>query len=146
MNPSYFQQEIFIPFHFVDAAGVLFFGHTFTLAHQVFETFVIQTLSCSWQDWFHHPDRIVPIKNAEASFHAPIFAGLPCLIKLSIEEIREHSFCVSYEFIQRDQVCCHVRTIHIFCDRKNKSKQPIPNQIKANLIPFLKNGQSMLNN
>ncbi|KIC71530.1 acyl-CoA thioesterase [Candidatus Protochlamydia amoebophila] len=128
-----FKQEIFIPFHYVDAAGILFFGHTFTLAHQVFESFVVQALCCSWAQWFQNPSWIVPIKNAEASFQAPLLAGLSCQVQLSIEEIKQSSFSVHYEFIQNDQLCCMVKTIHVFCNRQSKDKLLIPNEIKSQL-------------
>lgn len=123
-----FQKDVFIPFHYVDAAGILFFGHVFTLAHQTFETFVIETLQCPWQHWFHHPKWIIPIKNTEANYFAPLLAGQTCQIQLKIEELRTSSFCIHYDFFQNNQLCSTVKMIHVFCDRLNQQKISIPSE------------------
>ena len=71
-NPSLsFYYPCFIPFHLADPAGILFFGHAFTLFHQAFEHFVIEKLECPWDLWFQNPEWIVPIKRAEAEYGSP---------------------------------------------------------------------------
>jgi acyl-CoA thioesterase FadM len=129
-----FQRNIFIPFHLVDAAGIVFFGHVFTLAHQAFESFILEGLKLSWNSWFNNPDWLVPIKQTEAVYHHPLQVGLGCQVDLQLSEIRSSSFCVTYTFIQQQKICCSVQTVHVFCNRKTQQKQLLP----IDLIPSLK--------
>ncbi len=132
-----YSKDILVPFHFVDGAGVIFFGHVFTLAHQVFETFVIEKLLCPWQKWFNNPDWIVPIKSAEASYQAPILGGKTCKIELLVTEMRNTSFSVSYYLIQNEQLRCTVKTVHVFCDRQTQKKCSIPSHFVHLIEKFL---------
>lgn len=124
-----FKREMFIPFHLVDAAGVLFFGHVFTIAHQIFECFVIEELDISWSDWFQNSTWVVPLKKAEADYQYPLKAGFVCTIELRIEEIRSSSFKVRQNFSQKNTLCCVVNTVHVFCDRSTGQKIAIPEVI-----------------
>jgi acyl-CoA thioester hydrolase/1,4-dihydroxy-2-naphthoyl-CoA hydrolase len=134
-SPIPYSKDILIPFHCLDGAGIIFFGHVFTLAHQIFETFVIEGLECPWQNWFQNPDWIVPIKSAEASFQAPIRGGEICKIELHVPEMRNSSFSLAYQLIQKQQLCCTVKTVHVFCDRQTQKKCSIPSQF----VPLLTN-------
>jgi acyl-CoA thioester hydrolase/1,4-dihydroxy-2-naphthoyl-CoA hydrolase len=124
-----------IPFHLTDAAGILFFGHVFTLAHQAFEHFVIYQLECPWTFWFQNPDWIVPIKHAEAQYIHPLQAGEECQIKLLVATLSTSSFILSSSFHQQQKVCCIVKTVHVFCHRLTKRKMLIP----PFLLPRLQN-------
>lgn len=129
-----FKQDLFVPFHLVDAAGVLFYGHIFTLAHQTFERFIVEHLNLSWQSWFNHPEWIVPIKQTQATYYQPILAGLSCSIHLHVQEMRTTSFQVDYQFFQREALCCQAQTVHVFCDRATKKKREIPDSIRDILL------------
>lgn len=131
---THFIHQVFIPFHLVDAAGILFFSHAFTLAHQAFENFVIEGLHLKWETWFQNSNWGVPIKQAEADYCKPLLAGQPCLIKLCVEEIRSSSFVMGYQFDQEENTCCKLKIAHVFCDQKTRQKIPIPIEI----LPFLK--------
>ena len=129
-----FTREVFIPFHLGDPAGILFFSHVFTLAHEAYEQFISQSFPISWDDWFKNPERIIPIKQAEANYSHPLVVGQPCLITLDVKEARTSSFSLEYKFIQNNIECCTVKTLHIFCDGRTKLKQPLPEAIKKILI------------
>ena len=129
-----FKHELFIPFHLGDPAQILFFAHTFTLAHEAYEQFVCKHLNIPWSDWFQNSDWIVPIKHAEANYIKPLFAGIPCLINLTIVDIKNTSFSLLYQFSQNNLECCLVKTIHVFFNKKNATKQEIPSSIKEKLF------------
>ncbi len=129
MQPSSYSFFCFIPFHLADPAGILFFGHVFSLFHQAFEQFVIDQLECSWNLWFQNPDWIVPIKQTEAHYLSPLRAGQECLIELSVSSLSSSSFTLTSSFHQQQQLCCVVKTIHVFCHRLNKQKIPIPSNL-----------------
>lgn len=124
MNSSY-QYPCFIPFHLADPAGIVFFGHAFTLFHQAFEHFILHHLKCPWTFWFQNPDWIVPIKHAEAEYLHPLQAGQNCQIELCIYSFSTSSFTLTSS-IHQGQLCCTIKTVHVFCHRLTKQKIPIP--------------------
>lgn len=130
-SPSPFRYSCLIPFHMTDAAGILFFGHVFTLAHQAFEQFVIHHLECPWAFWFQNPDWIIPIKHAEAEYFHPLQAGQECYIDLIVTNTSTSSFSLTSSFHQM-QLCCTVKTVHVFCDRLTKQKMAIPSIFQEN--------------
>lgn len=130
-----FECSIFIPFHLGDPAGILFFGHVFSLTHQAYEQFVIQKMNCSWQDWFQNPHWFVPIRHTEAQYNSPIYVGQKCIFKLSIDSIGRSSFTLLTHLSQQRD-CCLVKTTHVFCDSKTKQKMPIPAHILARMKEY----------
>lgn len=138
MNPAIVEQEngffeCFISFQKADPAGVVFFGEVFGMAHEAFEQFVIRKLDCSWKDWFQNPDFIVPLKRAEADYCKPLYAGEYCRIDMQISSVSETAFSVAYRLLQ-NELCCIVRTVHVFCDPETKKKIPIPRDLKEKLL------------
>jgi acyl-CoA thioesterase FadM len=128
----------FIPFHLADPAGILFFGHVFTLAHEAFEHFVIDAIQSPWTDWFQNSEWIVPIKHAEANYMRPLQAGDECQIELVVTDLSASSFTMNAAFIQQ-HLCCEVKTVHVFCSRAQKQKIPIPSFLFARFKSFMPN-------
>jgi acyl-CoA thioesterase FadM len=126
-----YQHEVAIPFYWGDSAGVMYFGHSFSIAHQVYERFVIENLHYTWEDWFQNREWAIPVKHTEANFQNPLLPGKSCLVKMTIEEVKTSSFTSSYHFFQEGLECCTVKIVHVFCSKKNQQKQPIPATIKS---------------
>lgn len=127
--------EVPISFHLTDEAGILFYSHVFTLAHQAYESFITKKLGFSWQEWFHHQEWIIPIKHAEATYHAPLHVGKPCFIELHVTDISNSSFGLQANFNQpHDECCAIVKTVHVFCERALFRKCPIPQHVRELLI------------
>lgn len=122
----------FLSFHLADAAGILFFGHAFTLAHQAYEHFVMEKLDYSWKEWFENPDWIVPIKHAEADYFCPLRAGEECQIELQVTAMSTSSFTLTAT-LKQQLPCCLVKTVHVFCNRPSLKKIPIPGDIQTRL-------------
>lgn len=129
-----FTSNIFIPFHLADPGGILFFGNIFTLAHQSYEQMVSQKLKIAWADWFQNPDWIVPIKEASATYHGPIFAGQDCRVEIRFTQVRSSSFEVTYDLFQNDVNCSTVKTVHVFCCRHTGKKCPIPDSLHHKIV------------
>lgn len=126
-----------VPFHLADPAGIVFFGHSFTLFHQAFECFVLQQLKYPWNFWFQNPEWIVPIRYAEAQYLSPVQAGQECQIDLSISIISVSSFNMASS-IQQNGKCCLLKTVHTFCRRSTKQKMPIPKDLLSCLKMYCK--------
>lgn len=120
------QKNIFIPFHLGDPAGILFFGHIFSLAHEVYEHFIIEKMDIPWNDWFNHAEYVIPLKHVEANFHLPIKVGAFYQVELLVKKIGTTSFTLLYHFFDADKLLCEVESVHIFCDKKNFQKIPLP--------------------
>lgn len=136
VSQTTFDYEILIPFHFVDAVGIVFFGHAMTLAHQAFEHFIIEGIQIPWSAWFQNTDWIVPIKHCEADYFFPIKAGESCRISLKVFDIGSSSFTMVYSFYQNDHICCMAKTVHVFCHKTTKQKLVIPQTIMEKLQIF----------
>ena len=132
--------QLFLPFHLGDPAGILFFGHVFTLSHQVFEQFVMDRLNCTWNEWFQNPNWIVPIRKTESEFYSPLHVGEWCEIHLAISAVNRSSFTCEITFSQ-SVLCCSVRTVHVFCDRQSRQAMPIPDSLRLILNMHLMQNQ-----
>lgn len=128
-----YHKEIYIPFQLADTAGILFYGHVFSLAHEVYEHFIQDKLQLPWDSWFKNPEWIVPIKQTQASYYAPMKAGIKYQVNLEVLGITNSSFSLKFRFVNDNHEHCSVETVHVFCDRSSKNKQPIPPTIKATL-------------
>lgn len=134
MSYSY---SCFIPFHLTDSAGILFFGHVFSLAHQAYEQFILQQVGYSWETWFQNSTWIVPIKQAEAQYICPLLAGQECQIDISLTTLSNSAFTLTSSFIQQQTLACQVKTVHVFCDRSTKQKVAIPPELADHLKHLL---------
>ena len=123
-----FQCDLYVPFHLADPAGILFFSHVFSLAHQGYEQLIQKGWNFEWSNWFQNADWVVPIKKAEANFFAPIRAGRNCCIEIAITAVSTSSFTLK-SILSQQITCCEVTTVHVFCDRNGKTKIAIPDNI-----------------
>ncbi|MFI0435598.1 MAG: acyl-CoA thioesterase [Parachlamydiaceae bacterium] len=131
-----FSHSFFISFHLADPGGILFFGHAFSLTHQAFELFVVHALEYSWNDWFEHPDWIVPIRHTEADYVHPIKAGRDCAIEVAVTSLSNSSFTLR-STLHQSTLCCTVKTVHLFLDRKTGKKIDIPSHLRDKLLGYL---------
>lgn len=125
--------DLWLPFEWADPAGIVFFGRAFSLAHQVFERFVVEELQISWVDWFQNPEWVAPVKEAFCSYHKPLYAGQRCTATLSLLEIRPRSLEVQVICVQDLQTAWEARWVIVFCSQPNLKKITIPSSIQSKL-------------
>ncbi len=128
-----YEREMYIPFQFSDAAGIVFFGHVYSIAHEVYELFIQDKMKIKWNDWFNNPEWIVPIKKCEAEYFAPLISGQKYLVKMHLSQITSSSISLAYSFEKDKKEHCLVEIVHVFCSRTKKTKQPIPSEINEAL-------------
>lgn len=124
-----FESQVTIPFHMADPAGIIFFGHVFSIAHAEYEKWLTSEMG-SWDRWFSNPEWIAPIKKTEAEYLAPIKAGDNITVKIFVKNITESSFTTFYELSSKNQICAKVEVLQVFCDKKTFKKIPIPDAAK----------------
>jgi len=128
-----FPQRAFITFDLVDAAGILFFAHVFTLAHHVFESSVVTQMGFSWQEWFNNGQWLTPMKHCEAVYQKPLLGGETYDVAVTSTRIGETSFTLQYRFCRNEETYCTVTLTHVFCNHDTGKKMPVPSHIRQKL-------------
>jgi len=129
-----YKSEIKIKYSDCDAGGRIFFARIFDYAHQTFEEFINEKYSGN--DFFNSPEFAVPIVKSSAVFLKPILMHSKIDVILRITEIREHSFSITYYFETNKVVFAEVQTVHVFIDKSNDKKIPIPVNFKKLLAKY----------
>ena len=128
-----FVEKVKIKMHDTDAAGLIFFGHQFKMAHDVYEEFMM-SIGFSFAKLLREKDFFVPIVHAEADYKTPLFVGDELIVTLKIENIGKTSYAVSYEFNDAKGICVGaVRTVHVCISKKTKRKISLPKELKLAL-------------
>jgi len=125
--------ETTVKLHDTDAAGLLFFGHQFRMAHDAYEHF-LNTSGHSFAWILRESDFFLPIVHAEADYKAPLFAGDRLTIRVRTESIGRTSFVLGYEFLneQADTVGT-AQTVHVCIDKKDRQKRSLPESLRTAL-------------
>lgn len=108
-----------IPFHQVDRAGILFFAHVFTHAHDAYEAFMREE-ELELGGIVAAGQASVPLVHAEADYHHPLRHGDEVRVELAARQTGKTSFTLDYGFFNAENVrCASVSTVHVI--RKLKS-------------------------
>jgi len=135
-TPAKFQKEISIRFREADPAGILFFGHVFSLAHDCFEDF-IQAAGFAWKDWFHIKDHLIPIRHTECNYHKPFIPGEKYSVTATVARLGNSSFQMRYVFAKGEARHAEVLMTHTFLSLQTKEKISVPDKVRDRLKPFV---------
>ena len=90
--------------------------------------------------WFQNPKFAVPIRHATTEFMSPLRVGQSYSLKLSVKKIGGSSIEFVTEFVgpsleisPLDTLCAQVTTVHVFVDRENFRKLPVPEEVRETL-------------
>ncbi len=126
-----------VKLHDTDAAGLLFFGHQFKMAHDAYESFMEQ-IGFAFAGIIRDSDFLVAIVRAEADFTAQLNVGDRLEIDLSAEKLGETSYTLAYELKKADgSVAGAVRTVHVCIDKTTRQKRPLPEELRQALEAHL---------
>ncbi len=131
-----YQRDLKILFRDADPAGIMYFAHLFSFAHDTFEAFIVEA-GVPWNDWFRTNKHFVPIRHAEADYLSPFFPGETYQVNTQVESLSESTFCMRYTFSQKDKTHAVVKMAHTFVDPKSKQKAKIPVELRQRLEPYL---------
>lgn len=134
-----FVTERKIKFHEADPAGIVFFAHVLTMAHETFELFV-EKAGIPWGQWFSEEAPMVPIRHLECNYHIPFLPNRTYQIQAQISNLGESSFQMHYEFKSEKGTHAEVKMVHTFVDKMTKKKGSIPESIRQNFTPFCVRG------
>lgn len=122
-----------VKLHQTDAAGLLFFGNYFTLAHDAYQAFVEST-GYSFAKILNDTEYLAPIVHAEGDYKAPLFVGDKVTVHLKADNIGTTSFTLGYEMVgARGEAIAKVSTVHVWVSRTDMQKRPLPDWLRAAL-------------
>ncbi len=114
----------------IDAAGVMFYAHLFTLIHDAYEEFMT-VHNLSLRDILEKKDYILPIVHSEADYKKPIRLGDILEIQLEANEFGAHSFDTQYTIVNQEKVLVALaKTVHVVISKQTHSPLPLPSEIK----------------
>lgn len=124
-----------IKLHHTDAAGLLFFAHQFTLAHDCFEAW-LESVNLGFAKIIRESDYLLPIVHAEADFQTPLYVGERITIQMSLASLGNTSMAFAYALLRAHQPCGSVKLIHVCMDKRTGQKREIPADLRKLLGAF----------
>ena len=116
-----------------DAAGILFFGNYFRMAHDAYEAFM-ESIGFSFSQIIKDADFLVLIARAEADYEKPLRLGEKVTVELEIEDIGQTSFALSYSFKNaHEDIAATIKTVHVTVEKKSGDKIPLPEKLREKL-------------
>lgn len=132
-----FVYETKVQLHDTDAAGILFFGHQFKIAHDVYQAF-LESHSFRFKDILSEGKILVPIVHAEADYLRPLAVGDHLSIELSAGKVSTHSFVLNYRLLNaKDELVGTAETVHVTIDRQTQGKIELPVELRSALESIL---------
>ncbi len=132
MPDKMFRHEAPVRLHLTDAAGVLFFGSYFTLAHDAYESFM-ESIDCRFEEIFTQSDFLILIVHAEGDYKAPLYTGDQLVIDLTCGRLGGRSYSLDYEIKRDGQVVARMNTVHVCVDKESKKSRSLPDKLRTQL-------------
>ncbi|MBI5267275.1 MAG: acyl-CoA thioesterase [candidate division Zixibacteria bacterium] len=122
-----------VKLHDTDAAGLLFYGHQFKMAHDCYEA-LLESIGFPMAWWLRESDCFLPIVHASADFKLPLFVGDKIEIRLRVEKLGQSSYTLAQDIVDsKGRSVGTVTTVHVVVDKKSGRKTPIPDKFRAAL-------------
>ena len=132
-----FEYETTVKLHDTDAAGLIFFGHQFRMAHDAYQAF-LESCGFSFAGILNQGEILIPIVHAAADYLAPLAVGDRLVIRLTAAAVSTHSFTLRYRLLDADDVLVgKVQTVHVTVDRTDQRKTPLPERLREALRQIL---------
>lgn len=131
-----FNHQVSIKFHLADPAGIMYFAHVFSLAHDCYEQFV-QAAGYTWSQYFSSSAYMFPIRHADCDYQKPFLAGEAYDVSVSVAFFSKTSFKMKYVFGKNQQTHAVVQIVHVCLDAKTHAKIEIPSDFRHKLSPYL---------
>lgn len=119
-----------IKLHQTDAAGRMFFAQQLFVAHDAFESFLLEN-GMPLRDLDSRYDFSLPIVHAESDLFALLCASDPVTVEIALEKIGTTSFSLKYSLKNEGgDIVGTARTVHVIVDLKTGAKTPVPERIR----------------
>ena len=119
-----------VPFHHVDAAGIVFYARVFDWFHDVYVAFLAHA-------GFPLPEAIrggrwmAPLVHADADYRSPLRFGDPLRMALVDATTSAHRVSLAYRVTSGDRLAVTGTTVHVFVDPRTFAKTEMPEGLRA---------------
>jgi YbgC/YbaW family acyl-CoA thioester hydrolase len=138
-SPRFFEYVLRLPFHQVDGAGVVFFAHLFTHAHDAYERFM-ESLDLSLDRLLLESCYDLPIVHAAADYRLPLRHGMEIRVHMWVDRLGDTSFTTAYDFIgAEDRFHAHIELVHCCTQRDTGQKRTLPPELRERLLHYTRN-------
>jgi len=128
-----FQINLPVRLHLTDAAGVLFFGNYFILAHDAYEE-MMESIGFPLDHFVTAATYMPLIVHAEGDYLSPLRTGHLVTVVLHVEKLGVSSYALKYDLSNSDgSTVAVLRTVHVTVDRTTMQSLPIPEGLRAKL-------------
>lgn len=128
-----FTIESTVKLHQTDGAGIVYFGSYFSIAHDVYETFM-ESAGYDFDTVINKSDTLILIVHAEADYRRSLSISEKFKTDLKVERIGSSSFALVYDISNSSgETVCNVQTVHVAVDKKTKKKKELPKPLKSSL-------------
>ena len=132
-----FVYDTTVKLHMTDAAGVLFFGNYFTLAHDAYEQFM-NSVGFNFHSIIMEEPFLILIVHTDSDFLKPLHTGDTVRISIQPVNIGRTSFTLGYQMATADgTVVAKLHTVHVVIKKENQKPIAIPEKLKNALETLL---------
>lgn len=124
-----------VPFHEVDGAGVLFFSHLFSHAHDAYAA-LLRESGFSLKTVLEEGRYLIPLVHAEADYHHPLLLDDAIEVQVGVTRLGGSSMQFRHEFLHREQLCATAHTTHVFRLAEKGQATPIPARLRKALSDY----------
>lgn len=132
-----FEYQTSVKLHQTDAAGLLFFGHQFTICHDAYELFM-ESIQADFATLFRAKDYKLAIVHAESDFKKALYVGDRLRVELTVGRAGESSYTINYRLLDAgDRLVGTATTIHVCVDKGTTKSRALPVELKSELRKHL---------
>lgn len=124
-----------INFYDCDPAGIIFYSRIFEFCHSAYEE-LIASFELE-ENYWQNEDYVVPIIHTEAEYIKPFKYGDDAKIEITVTQLRDSSFELSYSLLRNSEIFVSAKTVHVFVDKRSWEKKNVPENIKEGLKNYL---------
>ncbi len=122
-----------VPLQEVDHAGVMFFAHLFSHAHDAYAD-LMESIGFPLHQVIEAGKYHIPLVHAEADYLAPLGHGQWVETQIHIDSLGNSSFSLKYEFSTNEGLCARACTRHVFIGSNTGSSVSIPDHFRQRLM------------
>lgn len=118
-----------------DAAGILFFASYIKLAHEAYESFMVD-IEFSLRYVIEDSDIFVLIAHTEADYKSSLRLEDNYSIDISVSKIGRTSFELEYQFLMDNNEIAKIKTVHVVTGKKSGRPIRLPEKLLDGLKKY----------
>lgn len=123
-----------VRFQDVDAAGIVFYARVFDYFHDAYTAF-LRARGVPLERAIADGSWVAPLRWAEAEYLLPLRFGDELVASIVEAELAETEFRLGYRLDVEGEPACVGRTLHVSVDPATFRRAPIPDVLRAALLP-----------